>query len=520
MIKRIFFALALFISKPSTALENLLERQWFRADDKIVSEVIYPKMVDDIYVSQEFQLIWYQPEVSHAFESLLEILHYAELNEFFSQRLFLLRQLRNNKQWIEYDVVATDTLLRYQIYTQLVTLRGQQWFYGNTIELPEIVPGRQSINHFLNSAEKGQLLKYVNSLSAQPEQLEHIASAINMLEKGKNRNIGYYYQKGKLKRGQVLPNKEVLLERLQIVGIDTSAVNTKTNVYDVSLYNIIKQFQKMHGLKPDGVIGKSTLYWINFPIERRLHTLALNVERSRLEPSERDNIMIVNLPSFELFYWHNGETKFSTKVIVGREERKTPLMKLNMDTLIFNPSWNVPNKLVREDIIPLVKKDPTYLERMNMKIVKSWRSREEVDPDTIDWPSLDPETFSYNMTQAPGRKNALGLYKFNTPNAQAIYLHDTPSKYLFNRSSRAFSSGCIRVQHADKLAVTLLEIQGLQAPKQSKSASIASQKVSLRQRVPVYLLYQTAWIENGLVQYRKDIYGYDEKQTELSLTKN
>ncbi len=517
MIKRVLFACALCLSKPSVALDDLLERQWFQSGDAIVSEVVYPSEINDFYVSQNFQLIWYQPEASHAFESLLEILHYAELNDFFSERLLLLRKLRSNKQWIEYDVVATDTLLRYQSYVKLVPYKGLEWFYGNVIKLPNIPPGRDAVRLLAEHAEKDQLPDYIQSLSAAPEQFKYIASAIDTLEKGQAENIGYYHQRGKLSRGKVLPNKKTLLKRLQVVGLDTSAVDVETALYDTALYNVIKQFQTMHGLKADGVIGRGTLYWINFPIENRLRAIALNLERSRLMPSERQNTIIVNLPSFELFYWHEGEAKFSTKVIVGRKKRKTPLLTLYMDTLVFNPSWNVPGKLVREDIIPLIKKDPGYLERMNMKIVKNWRSKEEVDPATIDWSTVNPDTFAYNMTQAPGRRNALGLYKFNTPNAQAIYLHDTPSKYLFSRSSRAYSSGCIRVQHADRLANTLLNTQGLKAPKQSKNPLLSSQKVSLRQRIPVYLLYQTAWLENGLMQYRKDIYEYDKKAQDSSI---
>lgn len=152
--------------------------------------------------------------------------------------------------------------------------------------------------------------------------------------------------------------------------------------------------------------------------------------------------------------------------------------------------------------------------------MKRWWSTEEVDPHTIDWQQLDAENFSYNMTQAPGKSNALGRFKFNTPNPRAIFLHDTPSKHLFNRADRAHSSGCIRVQHAERLAKTLLLTQEIEMSDSIIETEEENKKFPLREPIPVHILYQTAWIDHGLVHYRKDIYNYDQDKSIFSLSKN
>ncbi|MDB1123761.1 L,D-transpeptidase family protein [Vibrio algarum] len=520
MISRFFLILTMSVAPLSFAQDDLYHFNWAHLDQEVASTVTYSDAVNEIYAQRKFQLIWHEPKTSQSLEALLTIITYAEISDFFSARLLVLRKLRDDGLWYEYDVVATDTLLNFVNYTNLVRENGFDWYYGGRVELPQIPLNSYVVNDFIRTVEKSALVEYVTALNGTPEQMDVVIDAIALLTEAMESGLPKYAQAGIIRPGDGIYNKKQLFDRLKVVGIDVDAVQLDSMEYDKPLIKAVKQFQKMHGLKVDGIIGKETLFWVNMPLEQRLRMIALNTERSRLMPKDLNNTVIVNLPSFHLYYWYQGKPEFSSKVIVGKKKRKTPLLRVKMDTLIMNPSWNVPNKLVREDIIPLIKKDEGYLERMNMKIVKNWSTKEIVDPSTIDWQTLDPDTFSYNMTQAPGKRNALGAFKFNTPNARAIYLHDTPSKYLFNKTSRAYSSGCIRVQYADKFAQTLMKVQGIEPPKQSTTEDLTMHRVALKRHIPVHILYQTAWIKNGLVQYRKDIYGYDYRASDLNLTKN
>lgn len=519
MNNRFLLILALCFSPPSLALEDLYQMNWLQIDKKVASEVSYPEILNEIYTARNFQLIWHEPEASQELELLLMIVHYAQVSDFFSARLLRLQNLRNEGRWYEYDVIATDTVMNFNNYTKRVKDNGFKWYYGTRVELPDTLPSNDTVNQFVQSVNKGTLIDYVRALNGTPEQMDYVYQAVSSLTQAIDSGIRRYAQVGIIKKGDGIYNKRPLVDRLKVVGINTENIDINTMEYDQPLIRAVEQFQRMHGLKVDGVIGKETLYWINMPFEDRLYSIALNTERSRLMPKDLQNTIIVNLPSFHLNYWYQGENQFSSKVIVGKKKRKTPLLRVKMDTLIMNPSWKIPKKLVREDIIPLIKKDDSYLERMNMKIVKYWGSKEVIDPSTIDWQTIDPDTFSYNMIQAPGKRNALGAFKFNTPNARAIYLHDTPSKYLFNNTSRAYSSGCIRVQYADKFAQTLMKVQGIEPPKQSIEDPIMH-RVALKRHIPVHILYQTAWVKNGQIQYRKDIYGYDNRTSSLNLTKN
>ncbi|GAK82741.1 L,D-transpeptidase YcbB [Vibrio ponticus] len=226
---------------------------------------------------------------------------------------------------------------------------------------------------------------------------------------------------------------------------------------------------------------------------------------------ERNTIIVVNVPGYQLEYWFAGEPMFESQVIVGRESRQTPVMTISLDSVVLNPTWNVPWKIMVEDIIPAVKENPAYLSEHNIKIIRSWTSSQIIDPRVVDWYGTHPKAFPFRMRQMSGEQNALGLYKFNTPNERAIFLHDTPSKHLFNEPMRAYSSGCVRVKNADQFAALLLENQGMDLAEIQQSEIEANKSIPLRQRIPVHIIYQTAWSEGGIVQYRDDIYRLDHQ---------
>ncbi len=224
------------------------------------------------------------------------------------------------------------------------------------------------------------------------------------------------------------------------------------------------------------------------------------------------NGIMVNIPNYSLIYYTNGTPALTSRVIVGRPDRKTPLMRSALNNVVLNPPWNVPTTLVRKDIVPKVKQDPSYLYKHGYTLLSGWNADAEViDPSMIDWSMVSAASFPYRIRQAPGATNSLGRYKFNMPSSDAIYLHDTPNHNLFQRDIRALSSGCVRVNRASDLANMLLQDVGWNNAKISSSLQEGDTRyVPIRHRIPVNLYYLTAWVaDDGKPQFRTDIYNYD-----------
>ncbi|MDH2924309.1 L,D-transpeptidase-like protein [Nicoletella semolina] len=238
--------------------------------------------------------------------------------------------------------------------------------------------------------------------------------------------------------------------------------------------------------------------------------LALNALRLRLIPSFNNGIF-VNIPSYQLYYFRDGQLALQSKVIVGRNDRRTPVMYSKLSNVVVNPPWNVPITIKNKDLVPKIRKDPSYAERNGYEIFDHKGNR--INPHSIVWESYDPNTnFPYHIRQKAGDDSALGRYKFNMPSTDAIYLHDTPKRELFSNKKRALSSGCVRVAKSDELATLLLKEAGWNDKrKQSILESKKTTSAHIRSDNPVYLYYVTAWVENGKIHTLPDIYNYDVK---------
>jgi len=292
----------------------------------------------------------------------------------------------------------------------------------------------------------------------------------------------------------------------------TPVVTVADNQYSPDLVEAVKRFQKWQGIEADGIIGPGTRQWLNASPRLRATLLALNIQRLRILPGDVTNGIMVNIPNYSLKYYLNGNEVLSSRVIVGRPSRKTPLMSSVLSNVVLNPPWNVPTTLVRQDIVPKVIRDPGYLQKHGFTLLSGWSNDAEViDPSTINWSMVSPDHFPYRVRQQAGSMSALGRYKFNMPSSDAIYLHDTPNHNLFQRDSRALSSGCVRVNKASELANMLLQDTGWNDARISSTVQGGSTTfVPIRHRIPVKLFYLTAWVaEDGKPQFRTDIYNYD-----------
>ncbi|MHC6527568.1 MULTISPECIES: L,D-transpeptidase family protein [unclassified Vibrio] len=483
--------------------------EWFQNDSKIPSLLQYPDVVNQIYQNNGRDLIWTDIEPINKLEFQLELIQQAGFSPLFNRQLSYLKYYRAANSWFEFDVLATDTLLLYMSYAELAPQIGYNWFFRTKLNQPIQPPSNEMVMALESAIESKRLSGFIDIFAPASPGYQQLLDTYRSLGQYADVNVPRYQQVGLKRVGDSISDRDVLLQRLQLVNVDVSRVRTDVAWYDDTLETAIKTFQRIHGLNQDGVIGPATVRWLNVAPSQRVAMLALNIERSRLWPMQHDTLILVNVPGYQIRYWYLGNEVFESKVVVGRVSRKTPVMKTSLNALILNPTWNVPRKIMVEDILPQVKKDATYLEKHQMQILETWDSDAVISPEAIDWTTVNPRAFPYRLRQQSGAQNALGLYKFNTPNKRAIYLHDTPSKSLFNKEQRAFSSGCIRVQNADEFAALLLRTQGLDEMKIAQYNERTNKSIPLRQRIPVHIIYQTVWYESGQVHYRDDIYRYD-----------
>jgi len=317
-----------------------------------------------------------------------------------------------------------------------------------------------------------------------------------------------------IKPGMQDARAPLLRQRLQITGdLPAAATANSSFEYDATLEEAVKHFQLRHGLDADGVVGKGTLAAMNVPVDARINQIRVNLDRARWVSQDiPETFVIVDIAGFNARLFRNGEVIWDEPAQVGKPYRKTPVFREDMTYLELNPTWTIPPTILKKDILPKMKKDPGYLQKKNMQVLT--QDGKVVDPGTIDWSSVSAKGFPYIIRQTPGPHNALGRVKFMFPNPHFVYLHDTPSKELFNRSSRAFSSGCIRVRNPFDLAELLLQDQDGWDRAQIDTAvdSLKQQRVSLSEPVPVLLLYWTVNIDaDGTVYFKEDIYERDAK---------
>ncbi|SDG42349.1 L,D-transpeptidase family protein [Thalassobaculum litoreum] len=315
-----------------------------------------------------------------------------------------------------------------------------------------------------------------------------------------------------LKPGMTDPRVSEVRRRLSSTA-DLTPASGATDLYDPALESAVRQFQRRHGLDADGAIGAKTVAAMNVPVRDRVRQIVLNMERFRWMPDEfGDDHVFVNMAGFELDYVVGGVTRLAMRVIVGRPYRETPVFSDTIRYLEFNPTWSVPAKIAAQDLLPKIKKDPSYLTAGGYELYAGYQDgAPQVDPASVDWAAIPKGRFPYRLRQAPGEKNALGQVKFMFPNQFDVYLHDTPARELFAKSVRNFSSGCIRLQKPITLAEVMLAADG-QDPTQVRKILDGKKtaRVNLKTPVPVHLTYLTAWIgEGGTVEFRDDIYGRD-----------
>ncbi len=479
----------------------------------VEGEILHCKtMLPEFYLERSFQLAW----SSNKATQLIKVIGNAEKEGLTSgdyhfsaiSEIKELEDLKGEKR-ANLDILLTDAALLYASH-----------FLNGKIN-PESVDSQwKAIRREGNARKFLEMAIVSDDLQDEFYGLAPDTKDYDDLRMFLETHIGYEKNGGwgsvpkgeTLKPGMVDKKRvEAIADRLQYTG-ELPEDYEPSGEYDQMISEAVRQFQMRHGLDVDGNTGEKTIAAMNVPVSDRIDQIKINMERYRwITKDLGDHYLIVNIANFRMRVFKDDDLTFEEKVIVGKPFRKTPVFSGKMTYMVVNPTWTVPPTILFNDLIPAVQKDITYLANKNMKVLtNSDGVLTPVDPNTIDWASMSRDYFPYTVRQEPGPDNALGAVKFMFPNPYNIYIHDTPSRELFNRTERIFSSGCIRLNKPMEFAQYLIGNEPGRKEILRKAIETGNeQTIILIEPVTVHIQYLTSWVENGMINFRRDIYERD-----------
>jgi murein L,D-transpeptidase YcbB/YkuD len=515
----------------------------------------YRQELDLLYRNHGHQLVWMDHyELNDAGKALVRSLRHTASDEWkaypyrISKLQNELQRLSNQpKQAAAIDVMLSDAYIDYAqqvLNNELLPNTGEtdhpSFKKVGATSVSTRVTSLDVISLLSQSLEQGQLFNLVSELVPQHKGYDRLTHELDRYQNIADTGLWYPLEiTGNLKQDDAhaqVPRLRWMLNEYGDFGksslawlisdekkqFDNPAIleqNFKTNpnnlIYklDIETVKAIKHFQKRNSLTQSGELNSKTLERLNLSPYFMAQRIALNMKRWRYLPKDMgDKYILVNMANFRLDFVNQGESEMNMKVIIGREQRRTPVLAETISTVVLAPLWNVPHRIAIRDILPAAKRDETYLSRHNFKIYAGWQTPAvEVPQQDIDWSGFKSRVNTYRFVQSSGKKNSLGNVKFVFPNDKSIYLHDTNHKELFNREMRALSSGCIRVEKPLELAHALLKGQNWNPSLiEDTINNFQVRPIHLKNPVPVYLMYWTTWVdEGGQLQIRDDVYKRD-----------
>ncbi len=315
--------------------------------------------------------------------------------------------------------------------------------------------------------------------------------------------------------GDQSPRVENVYKRLLSPGI--SGINPPHhNTYDHQLQKAVRKFQELNGLKQDGIVGPQTLATMNIPASHLVDQIIVNMARWRRQAHVLGSkYVMINIADFSLEAFKNKRMILNFPVIIGQRQHQTPVFSDSIKYIEFNPFWNIPTSIAKNEELPNLRKNPRYLVERHVRLFTGWDEQAvELDSTAMDWKDITASQIAgYRLRQDPGPWNALGRVKFGFPNTYSVYMHDTPAKDLFSKNKRDFSHGCIRLSNPLALAIFALEDQGHGWTPEKVEKHFFSDKrmiVLLKPPLPIHITYQTSWVDkNGLIHFNRDIYDRD-----------
>ena len=466
----------------------------------------------DFYRQRNFEFAWFDSsglaEQSHNFINLLNSsIEKLQDSSIYNENLFKFYKLSSEDSLQHEDrqsIISTELLFTGQFFIYAAKVyKGSDI---NAADLGWFIPRKKvNLTALLDSAikTKAQEDKQNIPLNPQYNQLQNFLVKYYEMDKVYPKDTITYPAKP-FKKGDSIRAVVLIKKKLYITG-DLKIVDT-TAKFDTALLHAVKRFQRRMGLSTDGSVGVQMIKELNIGIPQRIQQLLVNMERARWMPAETDtNYILVNIPEYKMHVFDSGKLAFDMNVIVGTATNNTVIFNSNLKYIVFSPYWNVPVSIVEKEIVPSIKKDKNYLKKNDM----------EITGKSNGFPVV---------RQKPGNNNSLGLVKFLFPNNYDIYFHDTPNRDLFSVSNRSFSHGCIRIGEPKKFAQYLLREDTATTWKSKTIDSCMHLKterwVTLKKSIPVFIVYFTSWVDkNGILNFRKDIYGHDNKMSEKLFVK-
>jgi murein L,D-transpeptidase YcbB/YkuD len=314
----------------------------------------------------------------------------------------------------------------------------------------------------------------------------------------------------KLAPGASGPTVALLRQHL-VIGGDLDASKETGDAYDDDVTAAVKRFQLRHGLDPTGSVGAQTLKALNVPVGDRIKQLEASAERLLgVDFIFAERYVVVNIPAAFVEAVANGKVERRYRVIVGQIDKPSPTLSVYITAIDLNPTWTVPLSITKNEIMAHMRRDPSYLSRMHMRLIGA--NDADIDPSSVDWSGDRSPNFT--VRQDAGAWNALGYLKIDMPNPYSVYMHDTDTRNLFSADYRFDSHGCTRVDNVRDLAAWILQDGPPGWDRAAIDAGIASGQskvINLPHKIPVAWVYLTGWVtRDGTVEFRDDVYKHDE----------
>jgi murein L,D-transpeptidase YcbB/YkuD len=505
-------------SIPLVIQQRLEELCFEEQPEKSVKEPIYAAgYLLDLYRKNQFQLLWTSPDnisqlqgaiIAGAEEGLIpDDYHLKAITHLGNE----LKGTPSQAMLVEYDLLLSDAMIMLDQHKRYGKVDPRKVEEKKNLE--PATPRSLPTDTYLTAIRTGTVRATLERSSPEHQAYINLKQALTQYRKIASNGGWPKVPAGpSLKPGMQDQRVAAMRKRLAVTGDYHAKSSGDPTVFDDALVKAVKAFQTRHHLEPDGVGGQTTINAMNVPVADRINQIRVNLERTRLVIRDMpSSSLIIDIAGFMLQYYHQEKLVWSSKVMVGKPFHQTPVFRSAVTYLVLNPTWTIPPEIAKNETVPSISKDLGFLNKQRLRVLASGGT--EVDAATIPWNQYVGKHFPYTLRQDSGADNSLGLIKFLFPNPYHVYLHDTPSKSLFGRTQRAFSHGCIRVQNPLELGKLLLANDLGNTTNEEKFAQIlASGKtatVILKQPLPIFLIYLTTNVRDGLVLFKPDLYDRD-----------
>lgn len=491
---------------------QIVQELYAKSDNKPLWVASDKRIADVIKVLQNIKYNYKEkPFNSHSIKELLFRIDNEKLSLGVKVRLYAILDIKLTDSFVSLVRFVRVGDVDWQLVKRkLAALRESDNIKANWEFTPKSMPSSDAI---YNSVASGDLDGYLDSLISLKSRYMGLISILKRYQYTQSVKITYGSD---LSRGMVDSRVSQIKTLLKSTGdLPKDAYMSKN--FDAQLQQAVISYQKRHNLSATGVVDRLTTYYMNQPLNKNLKSIIVNLDKTKLYPrSFESEHVAVNLPDFQLRYYNDGMLRFKTKVVVGKISRPTPMFDDYIKFAVLNPTWTVPDSLIKRDIIHVLKQNPNYLEENNIYVNGAFGSK-KLDMQKLFSYEGSSKRVPYSFVQHAGKTNALGRVKFMFPNKYAVYLHDTDNKYLFDRSYRSYSSGCVRIKNPFSLMRYLMGSKYDESKMKKILDSLKATTVHLPRKVPIHMLYFTAYNENGKAYFKRDIYRYDliiEQSTE------